>query len=846
LRAAVADVDSDLSEQEVLLAASGGAATVEEETIMCWSCEALNAWDSVAEQVMCYACDAVSDTPMAIYARELSDDETEDEGYADDDLNLPPGLSPRAYAEAASSSVPLDPEELRQRKRTNIAREILASERSYLEVLSAMVEVYRTPLIDWVRTARSQEQTMGAVQKVRKRVAKTVAGSMSVREEDIKRMFANAVVIKGVHEKLIKDLEAKLDAWRDEQTLGDVFAAFAPFLRIYVDYSNNYREATELLTKYQENSVDFNATAKQLEVEAAKRCKVVGLENMLIQPIQRIPRYTLLLSDLLSKTPEGHPDHEGVSHSLAEILKVSAVIDENIHSYEQQQRLLHTANKIGAKKAGKLIRADRKLIRDGIVSYVAAGDTKVAKRLHIWLFNDMLAHVADSKGHSSIASDKHQWPLELVWLVDGVDAECQATLRNADKYRFGMQLLGPRHEYRLRFRTELEQREWFAVIEQHLAEVLDAQGEQCSVTGSRRVGAYTFRDGSQYEGEWRDGCMHGRGRWEMFGNVYEGDFETNQRHGNGTLTYVTGQRYEGQWADDRPHGVGKLTLPDGTQYEGGMRDGLRHGTGTLRFRNGDRYEGEFELNSPHGTGTFESPGRRQRYTGAFRCGLPHGTGTLHNDMADAVYAGQFEDGLRSGEGNLTLRRQGISYSGQWQVDRRNGAGIEARTNADNEIIERYEGEWVNDQRDGQGTADYADGTQYVGGWKRGRYHGQGTLTNDKIGSVKAYKGEWSHGQMRGKGVVHYHTGFIFAGALEAGVPRGEGILTAPNNAKVDSRWNLDALPEGRSSLWKEDEHRKLVKFSGNLTPNLMIRAADLRHAGVDVLAHPSIFHFPSL
>ena len=47
------------------------------------------------------------------------------------------------------------------------------------------------------------------------------------------------------------------------------------------------------------------------------------------------------------------------------------------------------------------------------------------------------------------------------------------------------------------------------------------------------------------------------------------------------------------------------------------------------------------------------------------------------------------------------------------------------------------------ERDGKGTYTYTDGARYVGDWKAGKQHGEGTLYNPD-GSVKI-KGRWENG-----------------------------------------------------------------------------------------------------
>ena len=59
---------------------------------------------------------------------------------------------------------------------------------------------------------------------------------------------------------------------------------------------------------------------------------------------------------------------------------------------------------------------------------------------------------------------------------------------------------------------------------------------RCLVTGQ---GTYTYPDGRQYVGEWKNGI----------------------RHGQGTYTFLDGGQYVGEWENDKPNWQGTLTFP---------------------------------------------------------------------------------------------------------------------------------------------------------------------------------------------------------------------------------------------------------------------------------------------
>ena len=80
-----------------------------------------------------------------------------------------------------------------------------------------------------------------------------------------------------------------------------------------------------------------------------------------------------------------------------------------------------------------------------------------------------------------------------------------------------------------------------------------------------------------------------------------------------------------------------------------------------------------------------------------------------------------------------------------------------------------------DRHDCFGALTDSDGVKYVGGWKDGKYNGQGDLTY--VDNVK-YVGEFRDGKSNGKGATTYVTGSNYVGYFRDGERIGRGIYTA--------------------------------------------------------------------
>ncbi|KAJ2331044.1 hypothetical protein GGH92_009344 [Coemansia sp. RSA 2673] len=111
----------------------------------------------------------------------------------------------------------------------------------------------------------------------------------------------------------------------------------------------------------------------------------VGLDGHLLTPVQRLPRYRMLLMDLLSNTPVSHPDHESLYLALKDLNRTIYEVNEKKRVFEHQSRL----RKIQEKVAGS---ADLPLLTPHRVF-------KLMANFRLQIFSEL---VADKHGKLSV------------------------------------------------------------------------------------------------------------------------------------------------------------------------------------------------------------------------------------------------------------------------------------------------------------------------------------------------------------------------------------------------------------------------------------------------------------
>lgn len=236
-------------------------------------------------------------------------------------------------------------------------------------------------------------------------------------------------------------------------------------------------------------------------------------------------------------------------------------------------------------------------------------------------------------------------------------------------------------------------------------------------------GTCEFREGHTFKGELRYGLLHGKGEFMWVDATrYKGEFRDNEITGTGRYDWPDASYYEGQVLNGLRHGRGVYTHPkEGVVYEGEWRNGLRHGTGVLKYRNGSVYEGKWERGMKWGQGkmTYASA---NYYEGEWKHNKRNGEGTMHWLSSNEKYSGNWEDNYQSGFGthiwlegsgdNKLLRNR---YVGYWRLGLRHGQGTFYYSNGS-----KYEGEWRENLKNGFGVFTFEDGTTYQGPFENDR------------------------------------------------------------------------------------------------------------------------------
>ncbi|PCH33605.1 hypothetical protein WOLCODRAFT_22111 [Wolfiporia cocos MD-104 SS10] len=302
-------------------------------------------------------------------------------------------------------------------KRAKIIREIVETERTYVKGLQELVDIYIEPAKASVNVLSGVGQRQESVvpSQERKIVFAGLEALFTFHKESFLQSLerACAPILVPAEDLVLQDADGYLSL-DVAMKVAQIFVSHAAFMKMYSTYINNFDNSVQRIKSWTSDSRPPTASDKTLSPSASsahlvglgitmtaagapgvmpdnvqntatlssgqrkrikaylKRCRMnprhsqLNLEGYLLLPVQRIPRYRMLLEELVKSSPPMYDYMDDpLERALAEISSLANNMNEGKRESESRRKLVQWQSRIRGRFPSPLVQPHRRLIMDG-------------------------------------------------------------------------------------------------------------------------------------------------------------------------------------------------------------------------------------------------------------------------------------------------------------------------------------------------------------------------------------------------------------------------------------------------------------------------------------------------
>ncbi|CAK6955095.1 phosphatidylinositol 3%2C4,5-trisphosphate-dependent Rac exchanger 1 protein [Scomber scombrus] len=245
-------------------------------------------------------------------------------------------------------------------------------------------------LNEMLNTERDYVRTLLFIQSAfLQRIRQTSEDQQCLSPEQVKILFSNIEDILELHKEVLSAVEASLQPEPHPQhALGHVFLQFRESFSVYGEYCSNHEKALRLLMELNKIS-HIRTFLLHCMLLGGKKSTDIPLEGYLLNPIQRICKYPLLLKELLKRTPKKHTDYPAVEEALQAMKAVCSNINETKRQMEKMEALEQLQSHIEGWEGTNLTDICTELLLHGNLLKISAGN--IQERV-FFLFDNLLVY----------------------------------------------------------------------------------------------------------------------------------------------------------------------------------------------------------------------------------------------------------------------------------------------------------------------------------------------------------------------------------------------------------------------------------------------------------------------
>lgn len=248
-------------------------------------------------------------------------------------------------------------------KRAHIAREIMSSEKVFVDVLKLLHITFRE-----------------AVEK-----ASSQAGKAVIDERTLNQILFSLPQLYELNSNLLKELEERVANWNERSGVADIFIKKGPYLKMYSSYICEFDKNVALLEEQCRKNPAFAKVVR--EFESSPCCANLAVKHYMLKPVQRLPQYQLLLSDYVKNLNENSPDYKDTQVALRLVKDVASHANETMRKGDNFQKLIQVQYSLTGHH--EIVKPGRVLLKEGTLMKLSR---KVMQPRMFFLFNDTLLY----------------------------------------------------------------------------------------------------------------------------------------------------------------------------------------------------------------------------------------------------------------------------------------------------------------------------------------------------------------------------------------------------------------------------------------------------------------------
>ncbi|XP_041058631.1 FYVE, RhoGEF and PH domain-containing protein 6 isoform X1 [Carcharodon carcharias] len=254
-------------------------------------------------------------------------------------------------------------DEGRKTKVYHIAREIMSSEKVFVDVLKLLHIDFRDSV------SQSSRQY----------------GKQVIEDKILNQILYYLPQLYELNRGLLRELEERMAHWDEHRRIADIFMEKGPYLKMYSTYIKEFDKNVCLLDEQCKKNPTFAAVVREFEMSS--RCANLALKHYLLKPVQRIPQYKLLLTDYVKNLSRDCADYKDTQAALAIVIEVANHANDIMKQGDNFQKLMQIQYSLNGQQ--EIVQPGRVFLKEGTLMKLSR---KVMQPRMFFLLNDVLLY----------------------------------------------------------------------------------------------------------------------------------------------------------------------------------------------------------------------------------------------------------------------------------------------------------------------------------------------------------------------------------------------------------------------------------------------------------------------